>query len=54
VFQQQDVQELCRVLFDALEDAFRGTAVDNVIDRLYAGELVDYLKVSWLRRLGQG
>lgn len=44
VFQQQDVQELCRVLFDALEDTFRGTAVDNVIDLLYAGELVDYLK----------
>ncbi len=44
VFQQQDVQELCRVLFDALEDAFRGTDVDNMIDQLYAGELVDYLK----------
>ena len=44
MFQQQDVQELCRVLFDALEDTFRGTAVDNMIDRLYAGELVDYLK----------
>ena len=35
---------MCRVLFDALEDTFRGTAVDNVIDLLYAGELVDYLK----------
>jgi ubiquitin carboxyl-terminal hydrolase 47 len=44
VFQQQDVQELCRVLFDALEDTFRGTNVDNVIDVLYAGELVDYIK----------
>lgn len=44
MFQQQDVQELCRVLFDALEETFRGTAVDNMIDRLYAGELVDYLK----------
>ena len=44
VFQQQDVQELCRVLFDALEDSFKGTEVDNIIDRLYAGELVDYLK----------
>lgn len=44
VFQQQDVQELCRVLFDAIEDTFRGTEVDNMIDNLYAGELVDYLK----------
>lgn len=38
------MQELCRVLFDAIEDTFRGTDVDNIIDDLYAGELVDYLK----------
>ena len=44
VFQQQDVQELTRVLFDALEDTFRGTAVENIIDDLYAGELVDYIR----------
>ena len=44
VFQQQDVQELCRVLFDALEECFKGTDMENVIDDLYAGELVDYVK----------
>ncbi len=44
VFQQQDVQELTRVLFDALEETFKGTAVENIIDDLYAGELVDYLR----------
>lgn len=44
-FQQQDVQELCRVLFDALEECFKGHAdVENFIDELYAGELVDYIK----------
>ncbi len=44
VFQQQDVQELTRVLFDALEETFKGTEVENIIDNLYAGELVDYIK----------
>jgi hypothetical protein len=45
VFQQQDVQELTRVLFDALEETFKGDpAVDNIIDQLYAGELIDYLR----------
>jgi ubiquitin carboxyl-terminal hydrolase 47 len=44
-FQQQDVQELCRVLFDALEESFKGhPVVENFIDELYAGELVDYIK----------
>lgn len=44
VFQQQDVQELTRVLFDALEETFKGTAVENIIDELYAGRLVDYIR----------
>lgn len=44
VFQQQDVQELTRVLFDALEESFRGTDVEHIIDDLYAGELIDYLR----------
>lgn len=44
MFQQQDVQELCRVLFDALEDAFKDSVVDNCIDELYAGEMIDYIK----------
>ena len=44
-FQQQDVQELCRVLFEALEESFKGHPdVENFIDELYAGELVDYIK----------
>ena len=44
MFQQQDVQELTRVLFDALEESFKGTEVENIIDELYAGELIDYLR----------
>jgi ubiquitin carboxyl-terminal hydrolase 47 len=44
VFQQQDIQELCRVLFDALEETFRGTSLETVIDDIYAGQIVDYVK----------
>eukprot|EP01031_Cornospumella_fuschlensis_P026082 gene26082-31495_t len=60
VFQQQDVQELTRVLFDALEECFKDTppppnanptteeppafTYRNMIDELYAGELIDYLR----------
>lgn len=38
------MQELTRVLFDALEESFKGTEVENIIDQLYAGELIDYLR----------
>lgn len=44
VYQQQDVQELTRVLFDALETVFKGTGLEKAIDDLYAGELVDYIR----------
>ena len=40
VFVQHDVQELCRLLFDALEEAFAGTAD---VTRLFRGQLVDFL-----------
>jgi uncharacterized UBP type Zn finger protein len=39
-FRQHDVQELCRVLFDALE---AGTGSLDVINRVFKAELVDYL-----------
>eukprot|EP01043_Picozoa_sp_COSAG02_P059785 COSAG02_NODE_7680_length_2897_cov_1.318084_2_plen_462_part_00 len=39
-FVQHDVQELCRLLFDALEEAFAGTAD---VTRLFRGQLVDFL-----------
>ena len=42
-FQQHDVQELCRVLFDALEREFVGTPLSNVINELWQGTLIDYI-----------
>ena len=37
-FQQHDVQELCRVLFDALESTFQGTVNEKLVNNLYQGE----------------
>lgn len=43
-FTQHDVQEMCRVLFDALERAWKGTSQENLINDLYQGELKDYVR----------
>lgn len=43
-WQQHDVQELCRVMFDALERKFRNTDQADLISRLYEGKLKDYVK----------
>uniref|UniRef100_A0A646QG70 Ubiquitin carboxyl-terminal hydrolase 47 n=1 Tax=Hemiscolopendra marginata TaxID=943146 RepID=A0A646QG70_9MYRI len=43
-WQQHDVQELCRVMFDALELKFGKTDQANLINQLYQGKLKDYVK----------
>lgn len=43
-WQQHDVQELCRVMFDALEQKFKNTQQADLISRLYEGKLKDYVK----------
>lgn len=43
-WQQHDVQELCRVMFDALESKFKNTDQSNLINQLYQGKLKDYVK----------
>jgi ubiquitin C-terminal hydrolase len=43
-FTQHDVQEMCRVLFDALERAWKGTSQENLINDLYQGEMKDYVR----------
>ncbi len=45
-FQQHDVQELCRVMFDALEKMFKGTEQENLITELYQGKIKDYVKCT--------
>ncbi|XP_066910373.1 ubiquitin carboxyl-terminal hydrolase 47-like [Clytia hemisphaerica] len=43
-WQQHDVQELCRVMFDKLEETLKGTHQENLINQLYQGEMKDYVK----------
>ncbi|XP_071942590.1 ubiquitin carboxyl-terminal hydrolase 47-like [Antedon mediterranea] len=44
VWQQHDVQELCRVMFDALEKTWKKTDQANLINDLYQGQMKDYVK----------
>ena len=43
-FTQHDVQELCRVLLDALEHVFKDTLQKDVVNELYQGKMKDYVK----------
>nr|CAB3267563.1 ubiquitin carboxyl-terminal hydrolase 47-like [Phallusia mammillata] len=43
-WQQHDIQELCRVMFDALEKKFEGTDQADLIKRLYEGKMKDYVQ----------
>ncbi|XP_069705284.1 ubiquitin carboxyl-terminal hydrolase 47 isoform X2 [Periplaneta americana] len=43
-WQQHDIQELCRVMFDALEQKFKNTDQADLIQRLYEGKMIDYVK----------
>ena len=43
-FMQHDVQELCRVLLDNLENKMKHTTVEGVIPRLYEGKMISYIK----------
>ncbi|KAL6042819.1 Ubiquitin carboxyl-terminal hydrolase 47 [Balamuthia mandrillaris] len=43
-FEQQDAQELCRVLFDALEDSFENSSEKGIVQELYEGKMIDYVK----------
>ena len=50
-FEQHDVQELCRVLFDALETKFAGSEQANLINRLYEGKLKDFVRCKTVSHL---
>ncbi|XP_017780460.1 PREDICTED: ubiquitin carboxyl-terminal hydrolase 47 isoform X2 [Nicrophorus vespilloides] len=43
-WEQHDIQELCRVMFDALEQKFKDTKQANLINDLYEGKMLDYVK----------
>ena len=43
-WQQHDIQELCRVMFEALEKKFVNTPQADLINRLYQGKMLDCVK----------
>ncbi len=51
-WQQHDVQELCRVMFDALEKTWRKTDQADIINTLYQGQMKDYVKCLEVHHLG--
>ena len=53
-WQQHDVQELCRVMFDALEKRFKKDEHEtskDLINDLYQGTMKDYVKCLEVRKL---
>jgi len=51
-WQQHDVQELCRVMFDALERSWKYTDQANLITQLYQGKIKDYVKCLQVSVIG--
>ena len=43
IFQQQDVQELSRILMDRLEERMKGTAAENALPKLFVGKTKTYI-----------
>lgn len=43
-FMQHDVQELCRVLMDNIENKMKQTQVEGTIPRLFEGKMISYVK----------
>jgi hypothetical protein len=43
-WEQHDIQELCRKMFDALEKTWQNTQQANLIKELYEGKMEDCIK----------
>lgn len=43
IFEQQDVQELSRILMEKLEERMKGTAAENALPRLFVGKMKTYI-----------
>lgn len=44
VFEQQDVQELSRILMDKMEEKMKGTAAENALSELFVGKMKTYIR----------
>ncbi|KAF3940694.1 hypothetical protein ABW19_dt0201570 [Dactylella cylindrospora] len=43
IFEQQDVQELCRILMEKLEEKMKGTEADNALAKMFVGKTKTYI-----------
>lgn len=43
IFEQQDVQELCRILMERMEMKMKGTEAENALARLFVGKMKTYI-----------
>ncbi|KAI9885549.1 MAG: hypothetical protein M1823_002648 [Watsoniomyces obsoletus] len=43
IFEQQDVQELCRILMERLEAKMKGTEAENALAKLFVGKMKTYI-----------
>jgi ubiquitin carboxyl-terminal hydrolase 7 len=44
IFEQQDVQELSRILMEKLEARMKGTEAENALEQMFVGKMKTYLK----------
>ncbi|KAF1346296.1 hypothetical protein BDV97DRAFT_360188 [Delphinella strobiligena] len=44
VFEQQDVQELSRILMDKMEEKMKGTAAENALAEMFVGKMKTYIR----------
>ncbi|KAK3797715.1 hypothetical protein RRG08_054732 [Elysia crispata] len=52
-FQQHDVQELNRILFNAIEESLVGTPGQNIINELYHGTIVNQIVCSKCKKISE-
>ena len=43
IFEQQDVQELSRVLMDKLDEKMKGTEAENALEKMFVGKMKTYI-----------
>lgn len=44
IFEQQDVQELSRILMEKMEEKMKGTAAENALAQMFVGKMKTYLR----------
>lgn len=51
MYDQHDVQELCWLMVEALEKRWANTASKGLIENLFKGEVIDYVKCMKCKKI---